>query len=67
MIVKSTAAAIGALGLVITAMTGPALAGPSFTSALATTGVTEGFVHIAQLEEPVRTVGNHRRFKTNSP
>lgn len=67
MIVKSTAAAIGALGLVFAAMTGPALAGPASTSVLASPGATQGFVSVTQLAEPGTTIDHRGRFKTNSP
>lgn len=67
MIVKSTAAAIGALGLVFTAMTDPALAASTSTSVLASPGVTQGFVSVMQHEEPGTTIDHRRRFKTNSP
>ncbi len=67
MIVKSTAAAIGALGLVFTATIGPAHAGPSSVSALATPGAAQSFVSIMQLEEPGTVIGHHHRFRTGSP
>ncbi len=67
MIVKSASAVIGAFGLVFMATTGPVLAGPASTNALATPGVTQGFVSVVQLEEPGTAIDHRRRFKTNSP
>lgn len=67
MIVKSASAAIGAFGLVFMATTGPALAGPASSTVLATPGITQSFVSVAQLDEPGTAIDHRRRFKTNSP